>query len=91
MKFSKRGQQNFYDHFHYLDGTIEDFVFDASDIEGVVVLSIEDAKFIKNILNSTRLYHYGKGRFDKADKCLELSHTLNYRIEQAEKSNGNLK
>ena len=85
MKFSKQGQQNFYDHFHYLDGTIEDFVFDASDIEGVVVLSIEDAEYIKNLMSSWWLYYNNKERYDKADMCLNFYHTLKYRIEQAEK------
>ena len=42
MKFSEQGQRNFYDHFHFLDGTVEDFEFKGSDIEGgVVILSVD--------------------------------------------------
>lgn len=84
MKFSERGQRNFYDHFHFLDGTIEDFVFKGSDIEGgVVILSVEEATFIKSALNSMRIRHYNKGEFDKSDKCSEIIQTLKEQIEES--------
>lgn len=85
MKFSKRGYLNFYDHFHYMDGTIEDFEFEPNDVEGGIVIGIEEAKLLRKLASDAHYSSVSKGDFDDADTYLKLKDYLKKSIEIAER------
>ena len=57
--------------------------FEQSDFTGAVVLTVEEAELVNEVLD--RFKHLGGGPF--FGRCIRLSKSIQQRIEQVEKSN----